>query len=91
MTDLTREDLQHRRDHFTAIGSADRVAYDMALRTHDAEQRAEKAEAENGRLRDALQLMINEKRDYMLRKRLGNPEQEDDIIFARAALINNGA
>ena len=44
MTELTREDLHHRRDHFTAIGSADRAAYDMALRTYDAEKRAERAE-----------------------------------------------
>ena len=43
--ELAREDLQHRRDHFTAFGSADRAAYDMALRTHDAEQRAERAES----------------------------------------------
>lgn len=52
--DLDRDDLIHRRDYFTALGSKDRAAYEMALRTHDAEQRAQRAEERVAELERAL-------------------------------------
>jgi tRNA U34 5-carboxymethylaminomethyl modifying enzyme MnmG/GidA len=49
-------------------------------------ERAEAAEAELAKMREALQMLVDEKADYMRINLLGDPEQQHTIKVARAAL-----
>ena len=62
----------------------DPAQVDADLRNRDL--RIEALEAENVRLRGALEAMVKQEVDYMTINNLGDPEQQHNIIRARAAL-----
>jgi ABC-type phosphate transport system auxiliary subunit len=61
--------------------------YNQAIYANDMKDRQIKhLESEIERLREALQLMVNEKCDYMILNKLGDPEKQHTIKLARSAL-----
>jgi len=48
--------------------------------------RCDRAETQNAKLREALEMMVEEKADYMRLNHLGDPETQHTIKVARAAL-----
>ena len=82
-SDAWREKAQ-RDDLFNEMVPSDfRIAIQYIT---EASETISSLEAENARLREALEYLVEEKVDYMNINKLGDPEKQHSVKLARAAL-----